>query len=101
MKNTKKKSKRRRYEAKFKAQLLEMHANGRSMRSLSESFGINENLLYKWKRLSNSSNKSASKASKELTEELEEVKDLRKRLKEVEAERDILKKALSIFSRHP
>ncbi|MFK7950683.1 MAG: transposase, partial [Saprospiraceae bacterium] len=49
MKNTNKKSKRRRYEAKFKEQLLEMHANGRSMRSLSESFGINENLLYKWK----------------------------------------------------
>ena len=98
MKNTNKKSKRRRYEAKFKAQLLEMHANGRSMRSLSESFGINENLLYKWKSLSNASNKSTSK---EIKEELEVVKDLRKRLKEVEEERDILKKALSIFSRHP
>ncbi|MFK7946241.1 MAG: transposase [Saprospiraceae bacterium] len=98
MKNTNKKSKRRRYEAKFKDQLLELHANGRSMRSLSESFGINENLLYKWKRLSNGSN---NLASKEIKEELEEVKNLRKRLKEVEEERDILKKALSIFSRHP
>jgi len=95
MKNTNKKSKRRRYEAKFKAQLLEMHKSGRSIRSLAESFGINENLLYKWKRLSNDS------ASKEIKEEFENIKDLRKRLKAVEEERDILKKALSIFSRHP
>ena len=95
MKHEQTKVTRRRYDADFKQKLLEMNANGRSIRSLSESFGINENLLYKWKRLSNSSQ------SKEKRDEMEEVKDLRKRLKEVEQERDILKKALGIFSRHP
>jgi len=95
MKNEQKKVTRRRYDADFKVRILEMHTNGRSIRSLSESFGINENLLYKWKRLSN------NVVSNEKREEIEEVKHLRKRLKEVEQERDILKKALSIFSRHP
>lgn len=95
MKNGKTKNIRRRYDADFKQQILTMHANGRSIRSLSESFGINENLLYKWKRLSN------TLTSKEKKDEIAEVKELRKRLKEVEQERDILKKALGIFSRHP
>lgn len=95
MKNGVTKITRRRYDADFKQKILTMHANGRSIRSLSESFGINENLLYKWKRLSKTS------TSKEKNDEIEEVKQLRKQLKEVEQERDILKKALGIFSRHP
>ncbi len=95
MKNEQKKVTRRHYDSEFKEQVLEMHANGRSIRSLAESFGINENLLYKWKRLSKIS------GVKKYEKESEEVKDLRKQLKEVEQERDILKKALSIFSRHP
>lgn len=95
MKKEQKKVTRRRYDADFKARILEMHTNGRSIGSLSESFGIKKNLLYKWKRLSNNSD------SNEKREEIEEVKHLRKRLKEVEQERDILKKILSIFSRHP
>ena len=102
MKKETKKVRRRRYDASFKTELLELHANGRSIRSLSESFGINENLLYKYlprdlggKKLSNAS------SSKEKKEESQEIKQLRKRLKEVEQERDILKKASGIFSRHP
>ena len=55
-----------------------MHSNGRSIRSLSEAFGINENLLYKWKRLSQAS------LYKEKKGEIEEIKHLHKRLKEVE-----------------
>lgn len=65
MKNGGTKVTRRRYDADFKQNILTMHANGRSIRSLSEAFGINENLLYKWKRLSNTS------TSKEKKDELE------------------------------
>lgn len=90
MKKGKTKNTRRRYDADFKQQILTMHADGRSIRSLSESFGINENLLYKClprhlggKRLSN------TLTSKEKEDEIEEVNELRKRLKEVEQERDI------------
>ena len=47
--------KRRSYDADFKANILKMNADGRSVSSLSESFGINENLIYRWKRQSSSS----------------------------------------------
>lgn len=87
--------KRRSYDAKFKSNVLQMHNNGRSIRSLSESFGINENLIYRWKSaIKKSSLESGNGTSKE-------IKGLRKQLREVEQERDILKKALGIFSRHP
>ena len=86
--------KRRRYDVEFKTKLLEMHKNGRSIASLSSSFGINENVLYRWKKASKDAESSSS------SEELKEIKALRKQLKEVEQERDILKKALAIFSQH-
>ena len=87
--------KRRSYDAAFKSNVLEMHKNGRSVPSLAASFGVNENLVYRWKKES----KETGLASK--TSETIEIKELRKQLKEVEQERDILKKALGIFSRHP
>lgn len=86
--------KRRHYEASFKAKLLKMHAHGRSVKSLSESFGINENVIYRWRK------KAQQEVSQEATSDIvSEVLELRKRLREVEEERDILKKALGIFSR--
>ncbi|MFK7979809.1 MAG: transposase [Saprospiraceae bacterium] len=85
--------KRRSYDAEFKANILKMNADGRSVSSLSESFGINENLIYRWKRASSI---LSDKTAKVGINELLELKAENKRLK---IERDILKKALSIFSR--
>lgn len=85
--------KRRRYDAEFKKNILKMIEDGRSITSLSQSFGVSEGLLYRWK----SDAKKQKKTGRD--DEKDEVKQLRKRLKEVELERDILKKALSIFSR--
>ena len=52
MKRESKSKKRRQYDTEFKADLLRMHEQGRSVSSLSESFGINraanrENLIYR------------------------------------------------------
>lgn len=93
MKRESKRKKRRQYDAEFKADLLRMHEQGRSVSSLSESFGINENLIYRWK--------SAAKVSSKPVEDslAEENKQLRSELVEMRQERDILKKALAIFSR--
>jgi transposase len=80
---------RRKYDEEFKQQALTMVRNGQSVRSVAEALGIGENLLHQWKRAAR-----ANQSSAEL-----EVEQLRQRLKQVEMERDILKKALSIFSR--
>lgn len=95
MKRETKSKKRRQYDAAFKSDLLKMHQQGRSISSLSESFGINENLIYRWK--------SAARESCNQTDipVAEENKQLRSELAEMRRERDILKKALAIFSRHP
>lgn len=84
---------RRQYDATFKKNALQMIADGRSVRSVSEALGIHESLLHKWKR------KASRTKEEKVSEESEEIKQLRKRVSELEMERDILKKALSIFSR--
>ena len=87
--------KRRHYDAEFKSNILKMHEEGRSVGSLAESFGINENLIYRWKSLSKVSSKQADGSV------VEENRRLRRELQETQQERDILKKALGILSRHP
>jgi len=95
MKEKKELKKRRSYDAAFKANILKMNADGRTVKSLSESFGVNENLIYRWKKSANSNEADVA------TKELQETIELRKEIKTLKEERDILKKALAIFSRHP
>ncbi len=85
--------KRRRYDAEFKKSALEMEQDGRSVASICQALGIKESLFYTWK------SKAKKRAASSNKTEEDEIKRLRKRLKEVEQERDILKKALGIFSR--
>ncbi len=80
---------RRKYDDEFKRQALQMIANGQAVRSVAQSLGIGENLLHKWKQ----------SARTHQSPDAREVSELRARLRQVEQERDILKKALSIFSR--
>jgi len=49
MKEKKIKEHRRKYDADFKQQVLQMIANGRRVREVAESLGIGENLIYRWR----------------------------------------------------
>lgn len=93
MKEKKTRQKRRSYDAEFKKNALQMVANGRSVSEVCKALGIKEGLLYTWKskakKISTTTNKT----------EVDRIKELEKKLQQVEQERDILKKALSIFSR--
>ncbi len=81
---------RRKYDADFKASAVQMLHNGRSIMDVSRALGINDNLLRKWK--------SAEEPVLLATDQAE-VERLRRQVRQLETERDILKKALSIFSR--
>ncbi len=84
--NTKAKDQRRRkYDDEFKRQALQMIANGQAVRSVAQALGIGENLLHKWKQ--------AARASESPDER--EVSELGARLRQVEQERDILKKCMA------
>lgn len=71
---------RRKYDDVFKQQALQMLRLGQSVPTVAPTLGISAGVLYKWKQ--------ATRASA-IDQELEQ---LRKQLKQVETERDILKK---------
>jgi transposase len=83
---------RRKYDEEFKLSALKMVAGGRSVADVADSLGISRNLLYRWR--------STAKESKDPVSDLEAANEqLKLKLRQTEMERDIFKKALSIFSR--
>lgn len=93
--------KRRKYDADFKKEVLNMVQNGRSVLDISESLGIGANLIHKWKSRYNSAISPTLKPIAPIPETISciEHEKLRAKVKQLEQERDILKKALGIFSR--
>jgi transposase len=85
---------RRRYTEEFKAEAVQMLLDGHTATSVCERLGLSGvNLLYAWKR-------KLLERSGPAAESLEaRVRQLEAELRRVERERDILKKALSIFGR--
>jgi transposase len=85
---------RRTFTKQFKQEAVQMLLDGHSAKSVSKNLGIeNTNLLYRWKAL-------LVAESGPIAETLDaDVRQLREELQETRRERDILKKALAIFSR--
>lgn len=85
---------RRQYTKEFKQQAVQMMLDGHSASSVSKNLGIgNANLLYRWKAEVLAEGGPAAETLDS------QVRELRLQLQRVERERDILKKALAIFSR--
>ena len=68
---------------------------------LADQYGIHPNTIYKWRESYYQEHGLAKQAqpTKLLSEEQREIVRLKKQLREAELERDILKKAISIFSK--
>jgi transposase len=92
------KKRQRKYDADFKKEVLKMIESGRSVTDISQSLGIGSNLIYSWLKRSRASSGATKSTGSTLTLD-EEKLAMHKRIKELEMERDILKKALGIFSR--
>lgn len=93
---------RRKYDAVFKEEVMKMVFNGRPIREISASLGVGENLIYKWKSRSMGCQATAPHSGNQSVPISVSIADydlIKARLREVEQERDILKKALGIFSR--
>lgn len=72
----------RKYDNEFKQQAVKKILDGQSVASVSRELGVAEGVLHAWK-----------KAKLEKSSDLEkEVLELKKKLREVEMERDILKR---------
>ena len=92
MENQKIKQTYRKYDMDFKTEALKLVRTGRSVSDVARSLGIGENLLYKWR------SEDTAFQPKVVQEGFAELDGLRKQVRQLEQERDILKKALVIFS---
>jgi len=82
----------------FKIMIVELRQSGMSTKSLSKEYDLNPSMISRWCREYKSKSGDLSKQKSLSIEELE-LRALRKELKDVRLERDILKKAVSIFSK--
>ena len=93
----------RQYDAEFKKEVLKMTMEGKPIVNVARDLGISPERIYKWRRdekLRIGAVAFASAGGKALTPE-EELRALRQELEMTKRERDILKKALAIFSKEP
>jgi len=88
---------RKRYTAEFKQEAVALwQASEKSAAEIEQDLGITAGILYQWQK--EFKKKAAAEADGSAVEAAE-IKRLRKELSLVKQERDILKKAVSIFSR--
>ncbi|MGK0376560.1 MAG: transposase [Patiriisocius sp.] len=88
----------KKHDNEFKVMIVELLKSGSKPKELGEEYGLNLGMInrWKWKFAARSGDFSKKKV---LSVESQELKALRKELRNVTIERDILKKAVSIFSK--
>ena len=88
--------KKKRYDRDFKISTVKMVTEGgHKAAEVARSLGIHPTQLYSWKHKYSDQGEKAFPGKGHLTE----LAALRRKLKDVEMERDILKKAVGIFSK--
>ncbi len=91
--------KRRRYDVAFKVEAVRLVTDERrKVTEVARELGINPNQLHRWKRKLVEEGELAFPGKGRLMPEQEELRRLRRELVDVTEERDILKKAMAIFS---
>lgn len=88
------------YDAEFKNMIVQLLHSGMSTRQVSSDYSLNDSMLRRWRREYDSNKESfTGHGNISLTPEEKEIARLKAELKETQLERDILKKAVGIFSK--
>jgi len=90
---------RRKYDAEFKEDVLRMVFTGRPVQEIATSLGITVGMIHKWRAQGTPGSSQPLAPIVVPGVSGVEHERIKARLREVEQERDILKKALGIFSR--
>ncbi len=91
--------KRRQFDKAFKFEAVRLVTEeSRPVAAVARDLGIGENLLHRWKQQFVNQQEQAFVGTGNLTPEQAELRRLRRELVDVTEERDILKKAISVFS---
>ena len=98
-------TKRRNYDRDFKRNAVLLCAEaGRTVVDVANNLGICKDLLYRWRREYHAANGQyvfPGNCIEALTPDQQRIRELEKELRDTQMERDILKKAMAIFSRAP
>lgn len=91
---------KRNYTVDFKEKANDLSYARGSVVEICRELDIPNSVLSRWRKESNSYGKNSfpGKGNPKLTDEQKEIAELKKRLRNAELERDILKKAIAIFS---
>jgi len=93
---------RRNYSKEQKLEIIKLSLEkSESIKELAVRFDISQSTIYKWRSLYFKYEQGAfpGNGNKAMTEQQREISVLKKQLREVKLERDILKKAVGIFSK--
>ena len=93
---------RKKYTKEEKLEVVKLSLeDNESVKELALRFGISENTLYNWrsKYLKHKEASFPGQGNKTMTESERKIHELEKELRETRLERDILKKAVGIFSK--
>jgi transposase len=91
-----------RYTKEFKVEAIRlMDSADKPISEIAMELGVKRTLLYRWRDQSKENGESAflGKIGRPKNDQLSEIERLKKELKEVTEERDILKKAAAYFAR--
>ena len=92
---------RRKFDKEFKLMAVELSKSRSNIQELAHELGVRPELIYRWRseHLEKPEGSFTGHGKVRHTPEEAEIALLKKQLREAEVERDILKKAISIFSR--
>ncbi|GHO87555.1 transposase [Dictyobacter formicarum] len=90
----------RRFTREFKQEAVQLvKTGGKPMAQIARELGIADSTLYEWCKQSSEHGEQAFPGSGHQTPQEEELRRLKRELEVTRQERDILKKALGVFSR--
>jgi len=92
---------RKKYDREFKRKAVELSFARGNAKEIAEELDIRPELLYRWRKEYQryDNNSFPGKGKPKMTDSEREIARLKKELRDAQMERDILKKAVSIFSR--
>ncbi len=95
---------RKKYSEEFKKEAVELALSpDKQVTQVARELGVNRTVLYRWISEYKQKGEKAfpGNGKQKLTPQEEENLALKKELEEVREERDILKKAMAVFSKNP
>ena len=91
---------RKKYDKEFKQKAVELSYARGNTKEIADELGIDKGLLYRWRKelKKYEGNSFPGHGTPKMTDLEREVTRLRKELRDAKMEREILKKAINIFS---